>query len=224
MIKKLLALSISISFSLTPALVHAEGNKDAGRTAAASCTSCHGEDGNSMVSSFPKLAGQHESYLVRQLQDLKDGFRNAPMMAPLAMALSDQTIEDVSAFYASQKISANQAPIIQADDDEDEEPSEEEKAETLKQLLATGSDLYRNGNLKTKVSACIACHGPEGEGNKPSSFPSLRGQHADYLISSLQKFKKGKRTKSSDNMMHLIAKKMSDEEIKAVSYHISMKK
>ena len=223
MIKKLLALSISLSFSLAPALVNAEGDKNAGQTKAASCASCHGEDGNSMVSSFPKLAGQHESYLVRQLQDLKDGFRNAPMMAPLAMALDDQSIEDISAFYATQKISQNQLPILD-DDDEDEDDSDESNSNKLDELLAMGSNLYRNGNLDSKVSACIACHGPSAEGNKPSSFPSLRSQHADYLIKSLTDFKKGSRTNSSDNMMHLIAKKMTDEEIQAVSYHISMKK
>ncbi len=223
MIKKLLALSISISFSLAPTLVHAQGNKDAGKTIAASCASCHGEDGNSMVSTFPKLAGQHESYLVRQLQDLKDGFRNAPMMAPLAMALDDQSIEDVSAFYASQNISANQLPIL--DDDDDSSQPDKDNSKKLDDLLALGSDLYRNGNLDTKISSCIACHGPTAEGNKPSSFPSLRGQHADYLIKALTDFKKGSRTtSSSDSMMHLIAKKMTDKEIQAVSYHISMKK
>jgi cytochrome c553 len=227
MIKSLLALSISVTFSLAPTLIHAEGNKDAGKTKAASCASCHGEDGNSMVSTFPKLAGQHESYLVRQLQDLKDGFRNAPMMAPLAMALDDQSIEDISAYYASQKISQNQRPVFVTDDDDEDDDSaqsDEDNSTKLDALLALGSNLYRNGNLKTKISACIACHGPAGEGNKPSSFPSLRGQHADYLIKSLNDFKKGARSTNSDNMMHMIAKKMTDKEIKAVSYHISMKK
>ena len=180
-----------------------------------------------MVSTFPKLAEQHESYLVRQLQDLKDGFRNAPMMAPLAMALSDKDIEDVAAYYATQKISQNQLPILESDDDDDDdEPTQAEdgNSKTVDELIAIGSDLYRNGNLKTKVSACIACHGPSGEGNRPAEFPSLRAQHADYLIKALSDFKKGTRNKSNDNMMHMIAKKMTDEEIQAVSYHISMKK
>ncbi|MFW5443130.1 MAG: c-type cytochrome [Methylococcaceae bacterium] len=225
MIKKLLALSISIAFSTAPTLVHAEDNASAGQAKAASCGGCHGEDGNSMGSTFPKLAGQHASYLSQQLHAFKDGSRNAPMMAPLAMGLDSKSIDEIAAYYASQKISANELPILQADDDEDDsEQQVEERAAEVNTLIALGSDLYRNGNLKTKVSACIACHGPLGEGNKPASFPSLKGQHADYLIKALTDFKKGDRSNTSDNMMHMIAKKMTDKEIQAVSYHISVNK
>ncbi|NOQ77436.1 MAG: c-type cytochrome, partial [Methylococcaceae bacterium] len=156
----------------------------------------------------------------------KDGSRNAPMMAPLAMGLDKDSITDIAAYYASKRISGNALPIIVSDDDDDdeEELSVEDKDAEVKKLMAKGADLYRNGNLKTEVSACIACHGPVGEGNKPASFPSLQGQHADYLIKALTDFKKGARSNESDNMMHMIAKKMTDEEIKAVSFHVSMLK
>jgi cytochrome c553 len=226
MIKKILAVSISLAFSAVPTLTHAEGSISAGQAAAASCASCHGEEGNSMAGNFPKLAGQHASYLVKQLNAFKDNSRNAPMMAPLAMGLNESTIEDLAVFYASKKTSSNDLPLLFSDDDDDgeEEKSAEELANEVKSLIALGGDLYLNGNLKTKVSACIACHGPRGEGNKPSSFPSVRGQHADYLIKTLTDFKKGHRSKDSDNMMHMIAKKMSEKEIQAVSYHISMMK
>ncbi len=220
MIKKIIVLSISLAFS-TFAL--AEGSASAGKNKSASCASCHGDNGNSMVSTFPKLAGQHENYLIRQLQDFKDGFRNAPMMVPLAMALSDQDVDDIAAYYATQKITQNQRPILMNDDDDDEE-SEKDNSEEIDELLALGSDLYRNGNLSSEVSACIACHGPSGEGNEPAEFPSLRGQHADYLIKALSDFKKGSRNKSNDKIMQMIATKMTDEEIQAVSFHISMKK
>ena len=228
MIKKLLVLSISLTFLTAPSLVHAEqGNISAGKALAANCAGCHGEDGNSLTPGFPKLAGQHEGYLVQQLLALKNNNRNAPMMAPYAMGLDIQSMKDLGAYYAAQKITANQLPVLPIDDDEDDDESEnnaEDKSAELDTLLALGSDLYRNGDLKRKVSACIACHGPSGEGNKPSSFPALQGQHADYLIKSLTDFKNGKRTNSSDSMMHLIAKKMTDKEIQAVSYHISMMK
>ncbi len=223
MIKKLLAISISLAFVTVPTFAQAKGNSQSGQAQTMSCVSCHGEDGNSMVPTFPKLAGQHEGYLVRQLQDLKDGFRNAPMMAPLAMALDDQAIEDISAYYANQEISANQLPILEDEDDESEKADEEKSAE-IDNLLSLGKDLYRNGNLKTKVSACIACHGPNGEGNKLALFPSLRGQHADYLIKTLTDFKNGERSTRNDNMMHMIAQKMTKKEIQAVSFHISMMK
>ena len=229
MIKKILALSITLTFATVSGVVHAEGDISAGEAKAASCASCHGEDGNSMVPGYPKLAGQHASYIEKQLHALKENTRNAPMMAPYAMGLDDADIEDIAAYYASKKISANSMPVIESDDDEDEDDegsqsdNDDSQAE-LNDLMTLGSDLYRNGDLKRQVSACIACHGPYGEGNKPAAFPTLRRQHADYLIKSLTDFKNGTRNDSSDNMMHMIAKKMTDKEIKAVSYHMSMKK
>jgi len=224
MIKKLLVLSISFALAAVSTTTLAEGNSAIGKTKAASCAGCHGEDGNSMVSTFPKLAGQHEGYIVKQLEAFKDGSRNAPMMAPLAMGLDKDSIADIATYYATKRISGNALPIIMSDDDDEEELSAEAKDAEVKRLMAIGADLYRNGNLETEVSACIACHGPVGEGNKPASFPLLQGQHTDYLIKALTDFKKGARSNASDNMMHMIAKKMTDEEIKAVSFHISMLK
>ncbi|MGJ0490236.1 c-type cytochrome [Methylobacter sp.] len=224
--KKLLAFSMALAFTGgATSIVHAEGSIKAGQEKAAACASCHGEDGNSMVSTFPKLAQQHESYLERQLKDFKDGTRKDPVMSPMAMPLSDEDMADIAAYYASRKISANQLPILDEDDEDDEPATETEKKEDPVQvLIAQGSDLYRNGDLKRKVSACIACHGPFGEGNKPAAFPALKSQHADYLIKALKDFKSGARSNNPDNMMHMIAKKMTDEEIKAVSYRISMMK
>lgn len=233
MIKKLLTVSITLALTGASAVVYAEGNAKEGKTQAASCAGCHGKDGNSMVSTFPKLAGQHESYLIRQLQAFKGGSRNAPMMAPLAMGLTPNAIENISAYYSEQKIGANAMPVLESDDDDEDEDDMDEAAKEaaadkkkaeLDELMALGSDLYRNGDLEREVSACIACHGPYGEGNKPAAFPALRSQHADYLIKSLTDYKNGARQNNPENMMHMIAKKMTDKEIKAVSYHISMKK
>ncbi len=229
MIKKLLAVSISsVLIIMAPSLVKAQGDIDAGETKAAACASCHGEEGNSMVPSYPKLAGQHEGYLFKQLEAFKDNTRDAPMMAPYAMGLDEESMADIAAYYASQKISTNDLPVMELDDDDDEDEEDSGKSEEMKaeldELLALGSDLYRNGDLKRKVSACIACHGPYGNGNKQASFPSLRGQHADYLIKSLNDFRKDARNVDPYNMMHMIAKKMTDKEIQAVAYHISMMK
>ncbi|MGZ8224547.1 MAG: c-type cytochrome [Methylobacter sp.] len=227
--KRLLALSLALAYAGTSNIVHAEGNINAGKEKAASCAGCHGENGNSMVGTFPKLAQQHSSYLQRQLQAFKDGSRNDPIMSPMAMALSDEDMVDISAYYAAQKVSANTLPVLDADD-EDEKPATAEAGKTtnaedpMQKLLVQGSDLYRNGDLVREVSACIACHGPSGEGNKPAAFPALKSQHADYLIKALKDFKSGARSNNPDNMMHMIAKKMTDEEIKAVAYRISMMK
>lgn len=217
--KKLQVLSISLALTSATSILHAESNINAGKQKAASCASCHGDDGNSMVATFPKLAQQHSSYLAQQLHAFKDGVRSDPMMTPMAMALSDDDIADISAYYATQKISENTLPVLETDDDEKPAGSKD-----IQELIARGSDLYRNGNLASEVSACIACHGPFGEGNKPASFPALKSQHADYLIKTLNDFKSGSRNNNPENIMHMIAKKMTDEEIKAVAYRISMMK
>lgn len=226
MIKKLLTVSISLALAAGSSFAFAEAKVAAGKEKAASCAGCHGEDGNSMMPSFPKLAGQHQAYLVKQLQAFKGGSRGSAMMAPLAMALDEQAIEDISAYYAGQKISKNAAPVLPSSDEDDEASAktDEQKKAELDNLIEQGSDLYRNGNISREVSACVACHGPYAEGNKPAAYPALHSQHAEYLIKTLMDFKNGVRTSNRENMMYMIAKKMTDEDIKAVSYYISTMK
>jgi cytochrome c553 len=219
--KKLLALSLAMTFTSTSGILHAEGNLSAGKEKAAACVSCHGDNGNSLVSTFPKLAQQHSSYLIKQLQSFKDGTRKNPMMSSIAMGLTDEDMVDIAAYYAEQEVSANQLPVL---DDEDEGEKKADSKNNIQTIIAQGSDLYRNGDLTREVSACIACHGPFGEGNKPAAFPLIKSQHADYLIKTLTDFKTDLRSNNPENMMHMIAKKMTDEEIKAVSYRISMMK
>ena len=227
MIKKLLTVSISLALATSTGFVFAQGKAGPGKEKAASCAGCHGEDGNSTVPSFPKLAGQHEGYLVKQLKAFKAGERNAPMMAPLAMGLDDKTMEEIAAYYAAQRLAPNPPPVLPASDDEDDDKpakTDEEKKAELANLIEQGSDLYRNGNLEREVSACVACHGPYAEGNRPAAYPALHSQHPDYLIKTLTDFKNGIRSSNRENMMYMIAKKMTDEDIKAVSYYISTMK
>ena len=112
MIKKLLTVSISLALATGTSFVFAQGKVGVGKEKAASCAGCHGEDGNSMMPGFPKLAGQHQGYLVKQLKAFKNGERNAPMMAPLAMGLDEKSIEEIAAYYSAQKISKNPAPVL----------------------------------------------------------------------------------------------------------------
>lgn len=214
--KRLQALLFALALTSTSSILHAEGSIDAGKEKAALCFSCHGKNGNSLVSNFPKLAQQNSSYLVKQLQAYKNGTRKNAMMSGIVAGLSDDDMSDIAAYFADQDISSNQLPNL--DDDEDDNKKD------IHAIMAQGSDLYRNGDLPREVSACIACHGPFGEGNKPATFPSIKSQHADYLIQTLTDFKTGARSNNPENMMHMIAKKMTDDEIKAVSYHISMMK
>ena len=79
------------------------GDAAAGKTKAVVCSACHGVDANSINPLWPKLAGQHAAYLTKQMKAFRSGERKDPVMAPMAMPLSDADIEDISAFYASQK-------------------------------------------------------------------------------------------------------------------------
>ena len=231
--KSLLAVSVSFALLNMPGIVQAESDITAGQQKSASCAACHGEKGNSIMPLFPKLAGQNEGYLIKQMQAFKDGTRSDATMGAMVAGLSEQDMQDIAAFYEAQKVTRNALPPLElGDDDEDEEQNEitEEDALATKPtaqeqqgaLLALGYDVYRNGDLEREISACIACHGPYGEGNKPASFPALQGQHADYLIKTLTDFKTNVRSNDPDNMMHMIANKMTDEEIKALSYHVSV--
>lgn len=179
----------------------AAGNAEEGKAKAISCGGCHGADGNSANPSWPKLAGQHAGYIAKQLADFKAGKkRSDPLMAGQVASLSSQDMADIAAYFAKQTGSQGAAS---------------------KKLAATGAKLYRGGNKKKGVAACIACHGPTGAGNPAANFPKLSGQHAAYVEKAMKDFRSGARTNDMNNMMQNIAEKMSDKEIKAVASYIS---
>lgn len=194
-------------------LSHAD-SVNAGKAKTASCVSCHGEHGNSTMPMFPKLAGQNSVYITNQLHAFKSGERKDPMMSALAMTLTENDITDIANYYAEQKVVSEQ---------EEQFDTPEEKVEH-EALVKQGGDLYRNGDLQREVSACIACHGPHGEGNRPAGFPALKAQHSAYVIKALTDFKTGARSNHAENMMHMIAGKMTEAEIKAVAARISTMK
>lgn len=216
--KKSLVFALTVLLSGGVTQVHAEmthaDSVNAGKQKAATCVSCHGEHGNSAMAMFPKLAQQNAGYIVNQLKAFKSGTRKDPMMSTLAMGLTENDMTDLANYYADQKIAGEPEETF----DDAEERTEHET------LVAQGGDLYRNGDLKREVSACIACHGPFGEGNQPAGFPALKWQHKDYLIKTLTDFKLGKRSNNNENMMHMIAIKMTDAEIKAVANRIATMK
>ncbi|MEE9342958.1 MAG: c-type cytochrome [Gammaproteobacteria bacterium] len=175
------------------------GDAATGKEKSATCAGCHGADGNSANPEWPKLAGQHPAYMEKQLKEFKSGARKNPTMSPMAASLSDQDIEDLSAFYAGQNTSAAAAD------------------ETL---VDVGQKIYRGGNPTTGVAACIGCHGPTGMGNPAANFPAISAQHAKYISNQLMEFKAGSRDNDAGKMMQTIAAKMSDAEIKAVASYI----
>lgn len=178
------------------------GNAAAGKDKTQTCVACHATDGNSTVPNWPKIAGQYENYLVKQLKDFRAGEKGprfeASMYAMVAN-LTDQDIADLASFYAKETQTMGKAQNA---------------------YVALGQRIYRGGNVKTGVTACLACHGPEGKGNEAARFPKLAGQHAVYIENQLIAFRDGKRTNSPNQMMESISHRMSNEEMKAVSSYI----
>lgn len=193
------ATLLSFSAALVALPAGAAGDAAAGKAKAAACASCHGADGNSANPEWPKLAGQHDKYLAKQLANFKAGERSNPMMSPMAAPLSDQDMADIAAYFAGQTLNGGKA-----------DPA----------LVDAGEKLYRGGNATSGVAACLACHGPNGMGNPQANFPRLGGQHAAYTVNQLKAFRAGQRTNDAGKMMQNIAARMTDDEMKAVASYI----
>jgi len=201
MINKTLIAVIALSMTVASTGASAAGDAKAGKAKAVTCAGCHGANGNSANPAWPKLAGQNAGYIVKQLADLKAGkTRNDPLMGSQAASLSQQDMADLGAYYAKQTGT---------------------QGATDEKLAAAGEKLYRGGNKKKGVAACIACHGPTGAGNPAAKFPKLSGQHAAYVEKAMKDFRSGARTNDMNKMMQNVAEKMSDKEIKAVASYIS---
>jgi len=179
------------------------GNASAGQAKSQVCAACHGPDGNSTVPAWPKIAGQSDLYLVKSLIEYRKGDKGnrfEPSMFAMVQNLSDQDIADLAAYFASQTMSPGTVPAS---------------------LVSLGEKIYRGGNLATGVPACAACHGAEGEGNNLAKFPRLSGQHPDYTLDQLKKFKAKMRKDDPNGIMQDISQRLSDEEMKAVSSYVS---
>ncbi|HHI76707.1 MAG TPA: cytochrome c4 [Gammaproteobacteria bacterium] len=195
--KLLFAVSVISCIAAAPAL--SAGDAAAGKTKAATCAGCHGADGNSPAPNFPKLAGQHASYILKQLQDFKSGKRKDATMTAMVAPLSDQDMENLAAYFASQKV---------------------KPGKTAEDKLELGQMVYRAGNASSGVAACAACHSPTGSGNPQAKFPALNGQHAQYVAKQLKDFRSGTRSNDPGSMMRGVAAKMSDAEIEAVAQYV----
>lgn len=162
------------------------------------CVSCHGAAGNSTIAANPKLAGQVEAYTYKQLLDFTTPNRGNPVMSSYAKMLSDDEKKNIAAYLGTQTQKAGAA--------------------RNKDSVELGKKIYRGGIAGTGVAACASCHGANGNGI-PAQFPRLAGQHQDYTISQLQSFKGGARKNSVQ--MTTLAKRMSDDEMKAVADYIA---
>lgn len=196
------ALLLAVSVAAVMAAPSTNGSIDAGKEKAAVCAGCHGADGNAINPQLPKLAGQHASYIVRQLKLFEAGKRRGPIMASVVGLLAEQDMKDLAAYYATQEI----------------KPREVANTE----LAQSGATIYHNGKPEANVAACSACHGPSGLGNEPAGFPRISGQHTAYIEKELKSFRGGTRGDYPQAaIMHGIARGLSDHDIKAVAAYIT---
>lgn len=201
-------VSLLLTLGIT-GMAQAAGNAEAGQTKVAVCGACHGADGNSAMPNFPKLAGQGERYLLKQLKDIKAGStpgapegvgRKVVEMTGMLDPYNEQDLADIAAYFSSQKGTIGMA-----------DPA----------LVAQGEQLFRGGKLEQGMPACTGCHAPNGVGNDLAGFPQLGGQHAAYTAKQLTDFREGNRTNDGDTMiMRAIAAKLSNKDIAALSSYI----
>ncbi|EHN71453.1 c-type cytochrome [Aliivibrio fischeri] len=184
----------------------AQGDIEAGKQKSATCAACHGQEGNSTLTQYPNIAGQHAGYLEKQLKEFKLGMetqgkqgRLEPVMSGMAMPLTEQDIMDLSAYFASLPMADNTTP---------------------EEVVPEGKALYLAGDMERGITACVACHGPRGNGTSLSGFPKISGQHADYVKAQLEKFRSADRANDMNAMMRDIAKKLTDEDIDTLSKYV----
>ncbi|NRR32957.1 cytochrome c4 [Oxalobacteraceae bacterium] len=212
MLVALLAVSASVSASEEKKPAHAEAavakadpakggslyaDGDAARGLPA-CVSCHGAAGNSTIAANPKLAGQHEGYIYKQLVNFTTAERNQAVMTTYAKMLTDGEKKNIAAYLAT--------------------TAQKPGAAKSKDTIDLGKKIYRGGIAEKNVPACASCHGASGAGI-PVQYPRIGGQHQDYTGAQLALFRANGRKNSPQ--MSTIAKRMSDDEIKAVSDYVA---
>mgnify|MGYP003572222996 FL=1 len=176
------------------------GDAAAGKTKSVVCMACHGADGNSVNPLWPKLAGQHASVIAQQLKNFQSGARKEPTMSPMAAPLSEKDMANLGVYFESQTTTIGSAS---------------------RDLVELGQQIYRGGNKKTGVAACISCHGPQGIGNPAAKYPAISGQHAAYTLKQLKDYKSGARKPEGNAaIMRDIALKMQEDEMKAVTNYM----
>ena len=192
------------------------GDPEAGAAAAAPCAACHGPDGNATDPMYPRIAGQSERYIARQLALFASGERHsglASVMIPFAQALTPQQMRDVGAYFAQQKAAAGVA-------DDTEVAS---GAYAGLKFYEIGEQLYRNGDAARGLPACLACHGPSGAGNPGPPYPHVGGQMSEYTARRLEEYRAGvtsERDPAMFNIMAKVASKLTDEEIGSLASYL----
>jgi cytochrome c553 len=204
-----IVLTVCLLTGSAAALAQEAGDAAAGATKSATCTACHGLNGNSVNPEWPVLAGQNAVYLREQVTGFRDGKRANVLMQPMVAALTDQDIADLAAYFSQQTPTGNEA-----------DPS----------YWKAGEKLFRGGDAKRGIPACMACHGPVGRGNPAAGYPALQAQHSVYTVKQLTDYATQTRytvdaegrsqAGANAHMMNLIASRLSAEDRRDLASYI----
>lgn len=169
------------------------------------CARCHSFDGAADGSgAFPRLAGQDQYYLLKQLRDFTTDQRRNAVMTPFAKKLTEQQKADVAAYYAAQQaVPFPPTGLV--------EPNEDA-------VLKRGRELATVGSSALGVQACANCHGAQGTGERPFA-PALQGQYAAYIEGQFNAWRRGYRRNSGGAVMHEVASKLPEADVHAVARH-----
>ena len=178
--------------------VRAAGDAEAGRQKSQTCIACHGPEGISAILEYPNLAGQVPGYITDALRKFKSGERQNPLMTGMVAPLSEQDIADLDAYYSNLP------------------PYKGTVAENDEALARAGEGIYRGGEPKLSIAACMSCHGPSGHGIPPH-FPRVAGQRREYLKVQLLALKSGER---KSEIMNPIAFRLSLQQIEELSAYM----
>jgi len=179
-----------------------KGDKANGEEAYEVCGACHLPSGAGRPDgTFPQLAGQHSTVLIKQMADIRAGLRDNPTMYPFAISLTDpQELADVSAYIQSLCIPSDHGKYDAAD---------------AVARVAQGKQLYEK--------QCLECHGKNGEGDRAKFYPVIAGQHYEYLLRQMTEIRDGKRRNANPDMVKVI-KPYTDDMLVAISaYQSSLK-
>jgi len=175
--------------------LHKKGDVKAGKEAYEVCGACHLPSGAGRPDgTFPQLAGQHSTVLIKQMADIRAGLRDNPTMYPFAITLTDpQELADAAAYINSLCIPVNHGMY--------------EGKDAVAQI-AKGKELYEK--------QCKECHMANGEGNKEKFYPVIAGQHYKYLLRQMTEIREGKRRNANPDMVKVI-KPYTDDQLVAIS-------
>ena len=177
------------------------GNPDTGKYKSELCQGCHGELGISPDEMVPNLAGQYAYYIAKELHEFQSGARTHQIMTGIAATINGAEVTDIATYFAGQKKMRGNGT--------GDNP--------------VGKKLFLKGDTSRMIPPCISCHGVNGKGQSPDipNYPVIGGQHKGYLRAQLINWRSGARMNSPGNIMNMVAKPLTDDEIDALASYLS---